>query len=60
MNDLDLIVTGPGGVIYRGNSSAGGDRLNNVEGVVIDHPPIGQYRVEVRGYNVPAASLRVR
>jgi hypothetical protein len=56
VNDLDLIVTGPGGVVYRGNGSAGGDRLNNVEGIVIDHPPVGQYRVEVRGYNVPIGS----
>jgi uncharacterized repeat protein (TIGR01451 family) len=53
VNDLDLTVTGPGGVIYRGNGAAGGDRLNNVEGIVIDSPPLGQYRVEVRGYNVP-------
>jgi serine protease AprX len=56
VNDLDLIVTGPDGAIYRGNSSAGGDRLNNVEGIVIDHPPAGQYQVEVRGYNVPIGS----
>jgi hypothetical protein len=53
VNDLDLTVTGPGGVIYRGNGAAGGDRLNNVEGIAIDNPPVGQYRVEVRGYNVP-------
>ncbi len=56
VNDLDLIVTGPDGTVYRGNSSASGDRLNNVEGIVIDHPPLGQYRVEVRGYNVPIGS----
>jgi uncharacterized repeat protein (TIGR01451 family) len=56
VNDLDLVVTGPSGTVYRGNSSAGGDRLNNVEGIVIDHPPAGQYRVEVRGYNVPIGS----
>ncbi|MEO7913571.1 MAG: S8 family serine peptidase [Roseiflexaceae bacterium] len=56
VNDLDLIVTGPGGVLYRGNSSASGDRLNNVEGIVIDHPPLGQYRVEIRAYNVPIAA----
>jgi subtilisin family serine protease len=56
VNDLDLIVTGPGGVVYRGNGSSGADRINNVEGIVIDHPPVGQYRVEVRGYNVPIES----
>jgi subtilisin family serine protease len=56
VNDLDLIVTGPDGTIYRGNDSDSGDRLNNVEGIVIDHPPLGQYRVQVRGYNVPIGS----
>jgi uncharacterized repeat protein (TIGR01451 family) len=56
VNDLDLIVKGPGGIVYRGNGSANGDRLNNVEGIVIDHPPVGQYSVEVRGYNVPVGS----
>jgi uncharacterized repeat protein (TIGR01451 family) len=56
VNDLDLIVTGPGGKVYWGNGAAGGDRLNNVEGIVIDHPPAGQYRIEVRGYNVPISS----
>jgi uncharacterized repeat protein (TIGR01451 family) len=56
VNDLDLTVTGPGDVVYRGNRATGGDRLNNVEGIVIDNPPVGQYRVEVRGYNVPIAT----
>ncbi|MDQ2995932.1 MAG: S8 family serine peptidase, partial [Chloroflexota bacterium] len=56
VNDLDLIVTGPGGAVYRGNGSDSGDRLNNVEGIVIDHPPPGQYRVDVCGYNVPIGS----
>jgi uncharacterized repeat protein (TIGR01451 family) len=56
VNDLDLIVTGPDNTIYYGNGVAGGDRLNNVEGIVIDHPPAGQYKVEVRGYNVPIGS----
>jgi uncharacterized repeat protein (TIGR01451 family) len=56
VNDLDLVVTGPGGAVYRGNRSAAGDRLNNVEGIVIDRPPVGEYRVQVRGYNVPIAT----
>jgi len=56
VNDLDLVVKGPGGAVYRGNGSASGDRLNNVEGIVIDHPPVGQYSVEVHGYNVPIGS----
>jgi serine protease AprX len=56
VNDLDLIVTGPDGEVFQGNGAAGGDRINNVEGIVIDHPVVGQYQVEVRGYNVPIGS----
>jgi subtilisin family serine protease len=53
VNDLDLVVTGPDGKKYFGNNNADGDRINNVEGVVITNPPVGKYTVEVRGYNVP-------
>jgi uncharacterized repeat protein (TIGR01451 family) len=53
VNDLDLIVRGPDGTTYHGNNVATGDRINNVEGIVIDNPPVGRYSVEVRGYNVP-------
>jgi serine protease AprX len=53
VNDLDLIVTGPGGAAYYGNGVTTGDRINNVEGVIIDNPPVGEYRVQVRGFNVP-------
>lgn len=53
VNDLDLVVIGPGDVVYRGNRAANGDRLNNVEGIVIDRPAVGRYTVRVRGYNVP-------
>jgi uncharacterized repeat protein (TIGR01451 family) len=56
VNDLDLRVIGPGGAVYYGNNVATGDRINNVEGIVIDNPPVGQYSVEVRGFNVPIAS----
>ncbi len=56
VNDLDLTVTGPGGVTYYGNGVIGGDRLNNVEGIVIENPPLGQYTVLVSGFNVPIAS----
>jgi hypothetical protein len=55
VNDLDLIVHGPGGVTYYGNNAATGDRTNNVEGVIINNPPVGRYSVEVRGFNVPVA-----
>lgn len=52
VNDLDLVVTGPGGSYY-GNNIATGDRLNNVEGVIVNNPPVGLYTIRVRGYNVP-------
>lgn len=55
VNDLDLVVTGPGGTYY-GNGVATGDRLNNVEGIIIDNPPIGEYQVSVNAFNVPIAS----
>ncbi len=56
VNDLDLVVIEPGGATYYGNNVASGDRLNNVEGVVIHNPSPGQYRVEVHSFNVPIAS----
>jgi uncharacterized repeat protein (TIGR01451 family) len=56
VNDLDLVVHGPGGATYYGNSVATGDRTNNVEGVIINSPPVGAYSVEVRGFNVPIAT----
>jgi hypothetical protein len=56
VNDLDLVVIGPDGTVYHGNRVAGGDRINNVEGVVIDRPPVGRYSVQVRAYNVPVAA----
>jgi len=55
VNDLDLVVTGPGGTYY-GNDIPTGDRLNNVEGVIIDNPPIGTYQVSVNAFNVPISS----
>jgi uncharacterized repeat protein (TIGR01451 family) len=56
VNDLDLRVIGPGGTVYYGNNVSSGDRINNVEGIVINNPPVGQYSVEVRGFNVPIAA----
>jgi uncharacterized repeat protein (TIGR01451 family) len=56
VNDLDLRVIGPGGTVFYGNNLPTGDRINNVEGIVINNPPVGQYSVEVRGYNVPIAA----
>jgi hypothetical protein len=56
VNDLDLVVTGPESAVYYGNDVASGDRTNNVEGVVIDNPPPGQYQVQVQAYNVPVGT----
>lgn len=61
INDLDLLVTAPGGAQYKGNVFSGGfsttggshDRLNVEEGVRVNNPALGAWRVEVRGYNVP-------
>ena len=55
VNDLDLVVSGPGGPYY-GNNISTGDRTNNVEGIIIDNPPIGSYQVSVTAYNVPISS----
>ena len=55
VNDLDLIVIGPDGSTYRGNGNPTGDRLNNVEGVVVNSPPLGVYTVTVQAFNVPIA-----
>jgi hypothetical protein len=54
VNDLDLTVIGPGGAYY-GNGITTGDRVNNVEGVVIQNPPTGAYTVQVRAFNAPIA-----
>jgi len=63
VNDLDLVVTSPGGTIYFGNmfsesegwSVPGGseDRINNVENVYVELPEAGTWTVEVKGFNVP-------
>ena len=56
VNDLDLVVIGPDSTTYYGNDVASGDHTNNVEGVIINDPPLGAYTVQVGGYNVPVAS----
>ena len=61
VNDLDLEVVGPDGAIYRGNQFLDGesvpnapsaDNINNVEGVVIWAPAVGDYLVRVRARSV--------
>jgi len=61
VNDLDVVLTAPGGAQYKGNVFSGGfsapggshDRLNVEEGVRLSSTPPGAYTLEVRGYNVP-------
>lgn len=61
VNDLDLVVTSPGGATYRGNVFSGGwsqtggsaDRRNNVENVYVQSATAGTWTVQVSGFNVP-------
>lgn len=60
VNDLNLLVTSPGGTVYRGNvfnsgwSTTGGaaDALNNLENVYIQAPTEGTYVVEIFAQSV--------
>jgi hypothetical protein len=60
-NDLDLIVTGPTGTVWKGNVFSGGasatggsaDRRNTLEQVLLNSPATGVYTVTVRSFNVP-------
>ncbi len=62
VNDVDLIVTGPTGTIWRGNVFTGGasttggaaDRRNTLEQVLLATPAAGVYTVTVRSFNVPS------
>lgn len=56
VNDLDLIVTDPDGVVLYGNGGNSGDRTNNVEGLVIESPKVGTYSIEVKAHQVAMGS----
>jgi subtilisin family serine protease len=56
VNDLDLVVIGPNNTVYHGNNVLAGDRTNNVEGVIVNNPPLGAYTVRVSAFNVPIAA----
>jgi hypothetical protein len=55
INNLNLEVTAPGAVLYRGNVFSGGqsatggsaDLVNNVEHVLLNVPPVGAYTIQV-------------
>ncbi len=61
VNNLNLTVTGPGAVTYRGNVFSGGwsatggssDTVNNVENVYVQSAAAGTWTVQVNGANVP-------
>lgn len=58
VNDLDLTVTDPAGQHFYGNDftipyNSSYDNTNNVEGVIINNPVAGMYRVNVSARNVP-------
>lgn len=55
VNDLDLEVITPQGVVLPGNAAITGgapDRLNNVEIVAVEEPAAGEWRVRVRGERI--------
>ncbi len=57
VNDLDLIVRNVStGEEWTGNGAAGGDRLNNVEGVRIANATPGDYAILVVGHDIPCGS----
>jgi hypothetical protein len=61
VNNLNLTVSGPGGVSYKGNVFSGGwsatggtaDAVNNVENVYVQSAAAGTWSVTVTGANVP-------
>jgi M6 family metalloprotease-like protein len=60
VNNLDLVVTDPNGVLYNGNNFAanvsatggGSDAVNNVEMVLVNAPPPGVWTMTVNGTTV--------
>jgi hypothetical protein len=68
VNNLDLTVTTPGSTVHYplvlnpaagsvGNAATEGvDNRNNIEQVVINNPPAGNYTITVKGTGVPSSS----
>lgn len=62
VNDLDLVVTSPGGTVFAGNDFAGGvsvpdsldpgDLIETVEVVVVNDPEPGTWMVDVEAFEV--------
>lgn len=51
INDLDLTVSGPAGLVYAGGLNAA-DHVNNVEVVRLANPPVGVYTIKVTAFKV--------
>ncbi|MCK6691696.1 MAG: S8 family serine peptidase, partial [Thermoanaerobaculia bacterium] len=72
VNDLDLTITAPNGTLFQpwkpdptpdpailnAPAGAGRDSLNNMEQVVINDPPAGNYTIRVNGHQVPMGPQR--
>ncbi len=61
VNDLNLLITIPNGSIYYGNNfvapyNSSLDTVNNVEQIIINSPPIGDYFVNVSAKNIALGS----
>ncbi len=68
VNDLDLTVTSPDAVVHQplilnpavtnvnDNAVEGADHLNNIEQVVINNPPAGNFNLTVKGEAVPSGT----
>jgi hypothetical protein len=72
VNDLDLVLQAPGGIVYHGNqwiddSAIHGDKrsapnatakddVNNVEGILLPNPPPGVYQAKVQGADIPSGA----
>jgi uncharacterized membrane protein/subtilisin family serine protease len=66
INDLDLELVDPDGNKYSGNNFTDGltdalddfnhDRVNNVEGILVEAPTEGLWSLRVKAYNVPTGS----
>jgi hypothetical protein len=53
VNDLDLVLIGPGSGTHYPNGLSAEDRFNNVEGIDLLSPTPGDYTIRVVGYNTP-------
>ncbi len=58
VNDLDLTLEGPTGLVYYANGGTNFDRLNTVEAIRLTSAAAGIYKARITGYNVPVNTQR--